>query len=260
VTRVQWKKKKYLPTIRRIPDDVWNEIKDILPPEKPPKTVGRPAVPYRTVLYGILYVLRTGCQWKSLPKEYGSGSTCHRRFQEWVRLGVFQKLWVRLLEIYDDVRGIKWRWQQSLDSGTSVKAPLGGDKPGPNPTDRGKLGTKRHVLTDQIGDPLSAVITAANSHDMKAAAADTLDSIIVRRRRPQARKYRRQHLCLDKGYDFPEIVQKVIKRRYMPHIRHRVEKKRKKQWHKRKRRWVVERTNSWHNRFRKLLVRYEKRS
>jgi transposase len=124
VTRAHRRKKKRLPTIKKIPDDVWNEVKDILPKEKPPKTVGRPIVRYRTVLDGILYVLRTGCQWKSLPKEYDSGSTCHRRFQEWVRSGVFQKLWVRLLEVYDDVRGIKWRWQ-SLDS-ASVKAPLGG--------------------------------------------------------------------------------------------------------------------------------------
>jgi transposase len=61
-----------------------------------------------------------------LPKEDGSGSiTCHhRRFQEWMRLGVFQKLWIRLLEIYDYVRGIEWKWQ-SLDS-VSVKASLGG--------------------------------------------------------------------------------------------------------------------------------------
>jgi transposase len=58
-----------------------------------------------------------------LPKEYGSGSTYHRRFQEWMRLGVFQKLWIRLLEIYDYVRrGIEWKWQ-SLDS-VSVKASL----------------------------------------------------------------------------------------------------------------------------------------
>jgi transposase len=91
--------------------DVWNEVKEILPKEKPPKTLGRPSVPYITVLDGILYVLRTGCQWKSLPKKYGSGSTCHRRFQQWVRMGVFQKLWVRLLEIYVYVRGIKWRRQ-----------------------------------------------------------------------------------------------------------------------------------------------------
>ena len=102
---------------------------------------------------------------------------------------------------------------------------------------------------------MSAVITAANTHDMKAAV-ETLDSIVVKRPRP--RKYRRQNLCLDKGYDFPEIAREVVKRRYLPHIRHRGEKRKKRRY--KRRRWVVERTNSWHNRFRKLLVRYEKKS
>ena len=50
-----------------------------------------------------------------LPKEYGSGSTCHRRFQEWTVSKVFEKLWIRLLEVYDDIRGIRWKWL-SLDS------------------------------------------------------------------------------------------------------------------------------------------------
>ena len=60
-----------------------------------------------------------------LPKEYGSGSTYHhRRFQEWIVSKVFHKLWVRLLKVYDDLRGISWIWQ-SLDS-VSIKAPLGG--------------------------------------------------------------------------------------------------------------------------------------
>jgi transposase len=81
-------------------------------------------LPFRQVFDGILYVLRTGCQWKALPKEYGSGSTCHRRFQQWVKEGAFERVWVRLLEEYDDIRGIMWRWQ-SLNSGT-VKSPLGG--------------------------------------------------------------------------------------------------------------------------------------
>ncbi len=120
-----YRKKKHLPTIRKIPDDLWDEIKLILPSEKLDKTVGRPVVPFRKVLDGILYVLRTGCQWKMLPEEYGSGSTCHhRRFQEWTVSKVFHKLWVRLLEVYDDLRGISWIWQ-SLDS-VSIKAPLGG--------------------------------------------------------------------------------------------------------------------------------------
>jgi transposase len=116
-----------LPTIKRIPDELWDEIKNILPKEKPSKTVGRPTVEYRKVFDGILYVLRTGCQWKKmLPREYGSGSTCHRRFQEWNKLNVFKKTWIKLLKIYDRKIGINWTWQ-SIDS-ISIKSPLGGRK------------------------------------------------------------------------------------------------------------------------------------
>jgi hypothetical protein len=71
-----------------------------------------------------------------------------------------------------------------------------------NPTDRGKLGTKRNVLTDQLGIPLSVVITSGNTHDMKAAT-DTLDSVVVER------PLKKQNLCLDKGYDFPKILDSV---------------------------------------------------
>lgn len=116
--------KHNLPTIKRIPDELWVEIKNILPKEKPPKTIGRPVVPYRKVLDGILYILRTGCQWKMLPKEYGSGSTCHRRFQEWNNLDLFKKTWIKLLKVYDKEIGINWTWQ-SIDS-ISIKSPLGG--------------------------------------------------------------------------------------------------------------------------------------
>ena len=87
------------------------------------RTIGHPIVPYRKVLDGIVFVLRTGCQWKMLPKEYGSGSTCHRRFQEWRESDILDRIWTRLLKIYDHRRGIKWSWQ-SLDS-ISVKSPLG---------------------------------------------------------------------------------------------------------------------------------------
>ncbi len=116
------KSKKYVRTIIRIPDDLWNEIKNILPNEKPENTIGRPIVPYRKVFDDIMFILRTGCQWKMLPKEYGSGSTCHRRFQEWRKSDIFDKLWTRMLQIYDLKKGIKWNWQ-SLDS-ISVKSPF----------------------------------------------------------------------------------------------------------------------------------------
>jgi transposase len=111
-------------TITKIPDKLWDEIVSVLPKEKPDNAIGRPIVPYRKVMDGILYILRTGCQWKMLPSEYGSGSTCHRRFQEWVQSDIFRKIWIRLLQSYDNKQGIKWTWQ-SLDS-ISIKSPLGG--------------------------------------------------------------------------------------------------------------------------------------
>lgn len=131
-----------------------------------------------------------------------------------------------------------------------------GGSTGSNPTDRSKLGTKRHLLTDQRGTPLSAVVTGANVHDMKAALA-TLDSTVIER--PSPRPYHPQHLCLDKGYDFPEIERAVVEREYIPHMRHRgeIEKPAKRY---RPKRWVVERSASWLNRFRKLLIRWEKKT
>ena len=132
---------------------------------------------------------------------------------------------------------------------------FGGAQTGPNPTDRGKLGTKRHTVTDQRGAPLAVVVTGANCHDMKVATT-TLDSLAVRRPRPT--REHPQHLCLDKGYDYPEIEAAVRTRHYTVHLRHRGECSPRRRRHP-ARRWVVERTGSWHNRFRKLLIRFEKR-
>ncbi|MDR4511077.1 MAG: IS5 family transposase [Nitrososphaeraceae archaeon] len=251
------KRKKHFRTITHIPDDLWSEIKNILPDEKPQNTIGRPIVPYRKVFDGIVFVLRTGCQWKMLPKEYGSGSTCNRRFQEWMRLGIFDLIWTRLLKLYDKKIGIKWNWQ-SLDS-ISIKSPLGGGDTGHNPTDRSKLGSKRHIRTDKDGIPLSTFITSANTHDV-TVAINTIDNIIIKRPLPSKYKHK-QNLCLDKAYHSKEVEQEIIDRGYIPHIRHRREEEENKLLKKNHlaRRWVVERTNSWHNRYRKLFTRYEKK-
>jgi transposase len=136
------KGEKYTTALLNIHDELWNEIKSIFTKEKPLKTVDRPIVRYRIVIDGIIYVLRTGCQWKMLLKEYGSGSTCHRRFQEWNGLDAFKKAWIKLLKIYDDYIGINWILQSIIDS-ISIKSPLWGAMTGNNPTDRSKLGTKR---------------------------------------------------------------------------------------------------------------------
>ena len=110
------------PTIWRIPDELWEEGRPVLPPEKAPGSPGRPAVPFRRVLDGILYVLRTGCQWQAVPKAFGSGSTCHRRFQQWVADGTWERLWADQLRRYDKAHGIGWEWQ-SADSATVPSPP-----------------------------------------------------------------------------------------------------------------------------------------
>ncbi len=99
-----------------------------------------------------------------------------------------------------------------MDSLT-VKAPLEGEATGPNPTNRAKLGTKRHLLTDQRGTPLSVVITKANLHDMKTTTI-TLNSIVTCRPKPTPRTP--QNHYLNKEYDYPEIERAVIKRGYIP--------------------------------------------
>lgn len=112
----------------RIPDALWEKVHHLLPGGKPhPWGVCRPRVDNRRVLDGILFVLRTGCQWKALDATgICSGSTAHRRFQEWLQAGVFQKLWQAGLREYDALHGIEWRWQ-AMD-GAMTKAPLGGEK------------------------------------------------------------------------------------------------------------------------------------
>ena len=97
---------------------------------------GRKALDKRRVFEGIIYVLRTGVPWKALPKEYGAGSSVHAYFQEWEEAGVFLALWKAGLAEYDEMEGIAWEWQ-SID-GAHLKAPMGKDDIGPNPTDRGK--------------------------------------------------------------------------------------------------------------------------
>jgi transposase len=148
---------------------------------------------------------------------------------------------------------------------------------GSNPTDRSKLGTKRHILTDAKGIPLSAVMSSASTHDVKLVTG-VVDNAVAKRHilSPKAKDGRKrlQHLCLDMAYNSEPEEQELLKRGYVLHIpqkRRKGEKEenvevkvtvqhilnRKKHSAKR---WVVERTNSWHNRFRKLYTRYEKKA
>lgn len=126
-------------------DEFWEMIKDELPkPTKrdPNRTYkrkpggGRKPTDLKKVLEGILYVLRTGCQWNAVPREYGNSSTLHRYFQRWTEEGFFERIWLLGLQMYDEWEGIGWEWT-SID-GSLVKAPLALEAVGKNPTDRGK--------------------------------------------------------------------------------------------------------------------------
>ena len=113
----------------RIPDALWARMEPLLPKHRRTKKAGRPRKEPRPIAEGIFYILRTGCQWKAAPAEFGTGSTLHRYFQLWERHGVFQRLWKIAVDEYEELRGIEWTWQ-SID-GAMTKAPLGGEKDGP---------------------------------------------------------------------------------------------------------------------------------
>lgn len=131
-------------------------------------------------------------------------------------------------------------------------------KTGPNPTDRGKLGTKRSAVTDGRGVPLGVAVAGANVPDYKLLE-ETLDALLVKP--PTAPTDQRFHLCLDKGYDYDGPRQIAYDYNFTAHIRGRGEETKARPDHPnhRPRRWVVERVHSWVNRFRRLLIRWEKK-
>ena len=133
-----------------------------------------------------------------------------------------------------------------------------GKKTGPNPTDRAKGGVKRSLLTDGAGVPLAVAVEGANRNDFKLARA-TLESIPIPRPEPTAATP--QGLCLDKGYDYDEVRELLAEFGYTAHIRARGEEAQTLQREAgyKARRWVVERTHSWLNRFRRILIRWEKK-
>jgi len=110
-----------------IPDEGWAIAEPLIPQRVPGPQGGRPREDDRRILAGIVYRLRTGCQWKAVPGVFGTKSTLHRRFAEWTREGFFTAFFVRMVQAYDQKRGLDLEWA-SLDS-SMVKAPKGGTKP-----------------------------------------------------------------------------------------------------------------------------------
>ena len=256
----------------KVSEEFWEKVEPLIPPAPSHAKGGRTRIDDRDAFAAMIYVLRTGIQWNALPRQMGASSTVHDRYQEWERAGFFEELWRVGLAEYDELEGIEWEWQ-ALD-GAMTKAPLGRGATGKNPTDRAKMGTKRSMLTDGAGIPLAVAVEGANRHDSRLLVA-TLDGIVVARPSPGEEQEEEeeeevssseQHLCLDAAYDSEQVRQEIEARSYEPHISPADEKKRserkaaRKHLRGRARRWVVERTHSWLNRSRRLLVRWEKKT
>lgn len=142
--------------------EFWERAEKLLPvKQRDPHKVykrkpggGKKAMEARKVFEAIVYVLRTGIQWKALPKErFGSSSAVHEYFMQWEKAGFFVRLWQAGLHEYDEMEGIAWEWQSA--DGAMNKSPLGQDQVGRNPTDRGKKWNQKKYLGRRAWRPLS---------------------------------------------------------------------------------------------------------
>jgi transposase len=233
-----------------ISDSDWVVIQKVLPAEIYTglgSRGGRPHACLRRVFCGLLYWVRTGCQWDLIPGVYGSKTTLAKYLKKWEASGAFGQLMSSSLEMYDGEVGIDW-CEQVID-GSIKRAPGCSKNTGKNPTDRSKPGTKQMILTEKNGIPLAVVTMPANRSDMKQVEV-TLSSIQTKRPSPDQVK---QHLSGDKGFDSNENRETANEWGYDDHILKKgVSIKLNKHSGNR---WVVERTNSWVNQFRGIHTR-----
>ena len=243
-----------------VPRPLWRRVRKKFPKVNQDGKPGRKRADNRAVLNGIWYVLWTGCQWKAVHRDWFGvcSSVLHQRFQDWQASGLFEAVMREMVQFYSRQRHIRWKWQ-SIDS-RSCPAPLGGTKTGKSPVDRSKQGSKIHILVDQRGAPLAVLVTGANSSD-KWSADDLIVSIVVERPTTQ------QHLCADRGYDYPDVHLFVEQARYIAHIKHRRTRGEPLvedcpipgETCFPARRWVVERTLGWLVKRRSLRTRWCKK-
>ena len=131
-----------LPTIWTVPDPLWNDfVLPILHELDPEPHTGRPRIDQRNALDGIIYQMRSGCQWNQLPRHFGDDASIHRTFQRWIARGVLERIWARLIEACDELGAVEWVWQ-SVDAALG-KARFGGIKSAPIPRIVRKTGARK---------------------------------------------------------------------------------------------------------------------
>jgi transposase len=236
-----------------VSDALWQRIEPLLPPPPPRRQrfPGRKPLDYRKILTGIIFVLKTGINWDDLPAElgWGCGKTCRTYLKEWQKTGIWDRLHHILLEELQEAEKIDWSYG-AADS-TKSRALGGGDDTGPNPTDRGKLGTKHHVQTDAQGIPLAVTVTGANAADV-TQLLPLVDSIPELSGANGDRPTQPEAEYADRAYDSEPHREELRDRGIDPRIPKRGTEHGSGLGVYR---WVVERTNAWLHDFGKLRLR-----
>lgn len=229
-------------------EPLWDQFAALVPEPVDDHPLGchRPRVPDRIVFDKLVQVLVLGASYERIADSTCSATTIRRRRDEWITAGVFTDLEQICLEAYDQIVGLDF--ENVTVDGCIVKAPCGGEAAGKSPVDRGKLGTKRSLLTDAGGIPLGCVVAPANRHD-SSFLRPTLDKL---GRFDQGMGFglpEQITVHLDAGYD------SATTRDLLDELGCDGVISKKGFALQAGRRWVVERTNSWHNRgFKKLAI------
>jgi putative transposase len=141
-----------LDTIWEMPDEAWDRLKRIIEAKYPPSYTGRPRTDLRKAVNGIIYRMRTGCQWNKLPKIFGDDSSVHRWFQRMARDGIFETLWGGLILECEELQGVNWEWQ-SADC-CSGKSRFEGEKRGLTRQTEASREPRKASLSKRMAGPL----------------------------------------------------------------------------------------------------------
>ena len=225
-------------------EPIWEQFSALLPERKIDHPLGchRRRIPDRVVFEKLVEILVFGCAYWRIADGSCSESTLRRRRNEWIELGLMEQLRETSLDAYDRLIGLELG-DVAVD-GCATKAPCGGEKAGSNPVDRGKGGIKRSTAVDASGIPLGTVTAPANHHD-SPLLGETLDAVAE----SLGGVPERASVHLDRGYDSGITRERLQERGLLAEI----SKKGNPAPRKAGMRWVVERTNSWHNAHKKLV-------
>jgi hypothetical protein len=208
----------------------------------------RSRIPDRVVFEKLVQVLVFGCAYHRIADESCSATTLRERRDEWIEIGAMDALREIVLEAYDRYIGLELS-DVAVD-GCITKAPCGGEQAGRSPVDRGKQGLKRSTMVDGEGIPLGTLAAPANRHD-SPLLVPTLEhaSASVGALPEEASVH------LDRGYDSNATRERLEERG----LKAEISQKGKPSPLGATKRWVVERTGSWHNAHKKLVWCTERR-